>query len=97
MLTMNKFSHQNKWNTGTLQLHVETPPIPLIKSKNDGKLDKYSGKVKLRRDPTPEKSDLYEFKMALFDNGKPEKLLLCIRNFNMTLETSGTLKYCMKI
>ena len=30
--------------------------------------------------------------MALFDNGKTEEFLLFIRNFNMTLETSVTLK-----
>ena len=31
-----------------------------------------------------QKSDLYEFKSALFDNGDPEEFLLFIRNFNMT-------------
>ena len=30
--------------------------------------------------------------MSLFDNGKPEKFLLFVRNFNMTLAASGTLK-----
>ena len=30
--------------------------------------------------------------MALSDNSKPEELLLFIRNFNMTLKASGTLK-----
>ena len=29
-------------------------------------------KIKLRRDTTLSKSDLYEFKMALFDNGNPQ-------------------------
>ena len=44
----------------------------LIKSKNDTKVGKYFVKNKLCRDPTSEKSDLYEFKIALFDNGDPE-------------------------
>ena len=40
--------------------------------------DKYFVKIKLCRDLTSEKSDLYEFKMALFNNGKPEEFLLYI-------------------
>ena len=48
-------------------------------------------KIKLRRDPTSEKSDLYEFKMALFDNGETEEFLLFLQNFKMTLEASVTL------
>ena len=38
-----------------------------------------------------DKSDLYEFNMALFDNGKPRKLFF-VYNFNMTLAVSGTLE-----
>ena len=26
------FSHKKKWNVGTVQVHMDTPPIPLIKS-----------------------------------------------------------------
>ena len=50
-------------------MHVEPPPIPLIKSKNYDKSDKYFVKINLRSDPTSQESDLYEFKMSLFDNG----------------------------
>ena len=46
----------------------------------------------MRGDPTSEKSNLYELKMAFFDKGEPEDLLLVIRNFNITLKASGTLK-----
>ena len=35
---------------------------------------------------------LYEFNMSLFDHGNPEKFLLFIRNFNMTLTTTRTLE-----
>ena len=51
-------------------MHVEPPPIPIIKSKNGDKLDKYFVKIKLRRDTMSENLYLYEFKMALFDNGE---------------------------
>ena len=55
-------------------------------------MDKYFVKIKLGRDPTSEKSDLYKFKMDLFDNGNPEEFLLFIRSLNMTIETSGMIK-----
>ena len=73
------------------------PPIPLIKSRNDDKSGKYFVKIKLRRGPTSEKLDLYEFKMALFDNGEPDDILLFIFNFNLTLEASVMLKNVTKI
>ena len=53
-------------------MHVDTPLIPLVKSKNDEKLDKDFVKIKLRRDTKSQKSDLYELKTALFDSGEPE-------------------------
>ena len=37
-----------------------------------------------------EKSDWYEFKIALFDNGEPEEFFLFVRNFKMILEASKT-------
>ena len=84
-------------NKETVQVHVEPPPILLMKSKNDEKLDKYSVKIKLSRDPTSEKLEIYEFKMAFFDNRQPGYFLLFIRNFNRTLKASGTLKYGTKV
>ena len=42
------------------------------KSKNHDKLDTRFVKIKLGRDRTSEKLDIYEFKMALFSNGEPE-------------------------
>ena len=89
---MKNFSHNNKWNLRTVQVHMETPLIPLIKSKNDEKSDKDFVKIKLRRYPMSEKLDLYDLKMSLFHNGKPEVFLLFISNSIMTLEVSGTLK-----
>ena len=67
---------------------MDPPLIPLIKSKNYEKSDKDRVKMKLLRDPISQKLDLHELKMALFDNGEPEELLLFVRNFNMTLKAS---------
>ena len=77
--------------TGVSQPHVKPPPIPLIQETYDGKSGKDVVKLKLRRDPTSYTSDLYESKMSLFDNGKPEEFLLFMCNFNMNLAESGTL------
>ena len=51
----------------------------------------------MRRDPTPEKLDIYELKMALFENNEPEEFLLFVRNFQMTLEDSGGIATRAKI
>ena len=42
-------------------------------------------------------SDLYEFKMSLFDHGQPEEFLFFIHNFSMTLAATGTLEMNAKI
>ena len=68
---------------------MEPLPIALIKLKYDVKSEKYFVKLKLCRDPTSSTLDLYEFRMSLFDNGKPG--FLFVRNFNMTPAASGTL------
>ena len=71
---MKNISHKKKWNVGTVQGHVNPPPIPPIKINNDDKSDEDLVEIKFDRDPTSEKLDLYEFKMTLFDNGDPEDL-----------------------
>ena len=70
-------------------MYVEHLPPPPIKSKPVDKSEKYFVKLKLSRDPTSSLSEIYEFKMALFENGEPEEFLLFMRNFNMTLVESG--------
>ena len=42
-------------------------------------------------DPTSEQSDIYEFKMALFDNGEFDEFLLFMQNSNMMLNESWML------
>ena len=88
---INNVSHKKTWNAGVTQVQVEPPLTPLIKIKHDGKSDKDFIKPKLRRYPTSKNSDLYEFKMAVFENGKREEFLMLFCNFNMTLASSGKL------
>ena len=64
--------------------------------KKHGKSDKYFVKLKLRRDPASSTSDIYKFKMSLFENGKLEELLFLFFNFNMNLAVSGTLEVSAK-
>ena len=68
---MKNVFNYNSCNSGTVQLHMETPPIPLIKIKIDEKLDNFFVRVKFCRYPMSQKSDLYEFKMNLFVRGDP--------------------------
>ena len=53
-------------------------------------------KLKLCGDPRSSTLDIYEFRMYLFDHCDPEKFLLFVRNFNMTLAATGTQDTDMK-
>ena len=55
---------QHKWTWSHPLFHF-------IKTNNNEKPDKYYVKIKLSRDPTSKKSDLYTLKTTLFDNGEP--------------------------
>ena len=70
--TIKNVSHKKTWKYGVTQVHVDPPTTPLIKNKHRNNSDKDFVKLKLCRDPTSEKSYLYEFKMALFNNGDTE-------------------------
>ena len=94
---MKNVSHNKGWSLGINPAHVEPPLIPLIKETWNGKSDEDSVKLKFHRDPTSSTLDLYEFKMSLFDHGKPEDFLLSVRNFNMTLAETGTLEMDVNI
>ena len=72
-------------------MNVETPLLPLIIINKKEKLEKYCVKIKFLGDLTSQKPDVYELKMALFDNGNMEEFLLFVSNFNMNIEASGTL------
>ena len=43
------------------------------------------------------KSDLYGFRMSLFDHGNPEELLLVVRKFKMILASTGTMDTELKV
>ena len=94
---MKIFSHKKGCNLGMTQVHVEPPPIPLIKSKYDVKPDKDFVKLKFCRDSTSSASDLYDFSISLFDNGEREEFLFFVCNFNTTIATSGMLETGAKV
>ena len=55
------------------------------------KLKKDCINIKFFMYPTSEKSDLYEFKRVLLDNGNTEEFLFFMQNFQIILEASGSL------
>ena len=89
---MKNFSYNKLWIHRAVQIHTDTIPIPLIKSKPDMKTDKDYVDIKLHINLTPKKSFIYKLIMTLFDNVDPEEFLLFQQNCNMTLDTSGTLR-----
>ena len=52
---MKNILNNKEWNSGKVQVHLDSIPITLIESKNDEKLDKYCVKIKLRRYTTSQK------------------------------------------
>ena len=69
-----------------MQMHVEPPPIPLIKLNRDWKSQKDFLKPKLNRDPTASTSNLYEFKIIIFNNGDQEEFFFsCITSTQPSL------------
>ena len=76
ILTMNIFKHKKVWISGAVQIHVDPNPTPTIKINLDTNPDKCHVKIKFLRNPTLEKSEIYELKIIIFDNGEPEEFLL---------------------
>ena len=76
--TIKKVLHKKVWGMDTNPDHIETPPIPLVKETSTGKSDRDYVKLKLHRDPKYSTSDLYEFRMSLFDHGEPEEFLFLL-------------------
>ena len=95
--TMKSVSCNKIWNRGTVQVHVDSPPIPITKINSNDIPDKYCVKIKLWRDLTSHKLGLCEFKTALFDNSDLDEFLLFISNFSMTLEALGVILGCINI
>ena len=94
---MKNVLHKEWWNSGTNLAHLEPPPIPLIRKTYNGKSDGYFVKLKHFSNPMSSISDLYEFKIYLFDHDNPEGFLLFLRNFNMALTATGAMGVDAKI
>ena len=94
---MKNVSHKKGWGVDTNLAHIELPPIPLVKEMSNSKSDGDYVKLNLRRYPKPSMSNLYEFRMSLFDHGKPEKFILFVTNFQTTLAATGTLQTEAKV
>ena len=77
---MKDFSQKKSWKPGVLQTNVEPPPTHLIKSKLNFKTERDYVNIKLRINPTSERLDIYELKMALLENGDLEELLFFMWN-----------------
>ena len=88
---MNNISHNKIWRTGALQIHMESTPIPLIKSKNDDKSDKDSEEINCISILLQKNSIFMKFKTPLFDKVDPEEFLLFVSNFQLTLKDSVAL------
>ena len=94
---MKNVLHKTVWCTDINPAHVEPPTIPLIKETPTGNSYGDYVKLKLCRDPTSSTLDLYGFRMSLFDHGDPGEFLLFVRNFKMTLASTGTLDMNVKV
>ena len=55
-LKMKNISQDKSWIISAVKIHVEPPPIPLIKTNNDLKTESDYVRIKLCRNPTSEKS-----------------------------------------
>ena len=93
---MKNFSHTNIWCTGSVQIHVDPPPITLIKSKNYMKKEKDSVKIISFRSYVGKSRHVW-IKNGLFDKDKLKDLLLFMRNFKITLDASGPLSENAKL
>ena len=89
---MKKVFHKKGWGMETNTANLEPPLVPLIKEKSTGKSDGDYVKLKLHRNTTSSTSDLYDFRMSLFDHGKPEEFFSFVQNFQMTISATGTLE-----
>ena len=91
------FFHKKGWGAENNTDHVDPPTITLVKETSTGKPYWDYVKLNLRRYPTSSTLDPYEFRMSLFDYGKPEEFLLLVQNFQMNRASTGMLETEAKI
>ena len=94
---MEKILNNKGWIYGAVQINVETPTIPTIRGNIDKKLQKCYVKTKFCINTTSGTSEMYEFKIDLFDNGDTEEFLLFQRNYQITIESTGSITMGEKI
>ena len=73
-----------------IQVHFDPPPIHIIicdSESNKPKAGFIKGKVRIN--PTSAISNIKEYKMALFENSKPEELPLFVRYFQNNIKATG--------
>ena len=91
---MQNVCHKNKWNAGLVHLHVEPPPIPLIKIKHDDKMILLKWNcvgIRRKKIRTCQKSK-WPCSTTVIGN-----IVLFGHNFKRNLKASGTLHYDAKI
>ena len=89
---MQLFLRKKGYNFLTNSEHLEPLTNTLNKETYNGKSDKKIVNILLRIYPTSSTSDLYQFKLSLFDHGNQKEFLLFICNLNMTIRATGTLE-----
>ena len=82
-------SHRIRWLLEVIQVNVNPPPIYLIIWYIERKTEKYFIKIKLHRNYTSVMSDVYEYKMTLFENWEPEEFLQMIWNYETSIRSPG--------
>ena len=87
---MKNILHNNDCLSGSVQIHMYPPHTHLIKRNIELNSDHHYIYIKLRINPTLKATDMYDFKIALFDNGKLECFFLK-QSYQMVLEASGNI------
>ena len=95
---MNNVSTKKKRLSGDITACVENYPILLVKRYAEEWKKEYDYiKVKLHRNPAPDKYETFKYKSELFENRKPEEFLFFIWYLKKTLEATGTTSASGKI
>ena len=69
-----------------MKADIDLPTPPLIKVKTDYVKWCSIIKIKMHRDPEPAVLQTYELKIATYENDKPEKFLVLMKNFKTKID-----------
>ena len=86
-----KLRVEPNWLSAEVQARIEPPPTPIASPKEFKERACNTIKVKRRRNPTSAGSETYEFKMTIFENGKPKRLLQLMMNLNKAIDKTGNM------